>query len=170
LATRRELLAAGVPADVIDNGLKAGRYRSVHKGVYALGPLSPRGHLVAALLYGGHQATLSHASALVIHELIPRVATVDVAIPGDRRSRGQVRFHRLSLNDEDVTRRDGLRATTVERALLDIAATGADIPPSTSSTPRQAWSLSSTRTVTSRNGRSRKTAPATVSWSGWGCA
>ena len=55
------------------------------------------------------------------------VVTVDVAMPTDRRDEDQLRFHRLSLADNEVTRRDGLRVTTIERTLFDIAATGADI-------------------------------------------
>jgi very-short-patch-repair endonuclease len=94
--------------------------------VYRLGPLSPRGRLGAALLLGGHEAALCHAGALV-PRLIPSVVTIDVAVPSPRRSVDQVRFHTLSLDASEITRRDGLRVTTIERTLLDIAATGADI-------------------------------------------
>ena len=38
-----------------------------------------------------------------------------------------MRFHTLRLADDEITRRDGLRVTTIERTLFDIAATGADI-------------------------------------------
>jgi very-short-patch-repair endonuclease len=127
LATRRGLLAAGVRADVIDNDLKAGRYETVYRGVYALGPLSMRGRLVAALLAGGPEAALSHASALVVHQLLASVVTVDLTAPANRRGDTTLRFHRLSLDDSEVTKRHGLRVTTTERTLLDIAATGADI-------------------------------------------
>jgi very-short-patch-repair endonuclease len=85
------------------------------------------GRLNAALLAGGPDAALSYASALVVHRLLASVVTVDVTVPRNRRPQQQLRFHRLSLNDNDVTNRHGLRITTVERALLDIAATGADI-------------------------------------------
>jgi very-short-patch-repair endonuclease len=85
------------------------------------------GRLNAALLAGGPDAALSHASALVVHGLLASVVTVDVTVPRNRRPQRQLRFHRLSLNDNDVTTRHTLRLTTIERTLLDIAATGADI-------------------------------------------
>ena len=127
MATRAQLLASGVSADAIDNDLKAGRYSSVHRGVYARGPLSPRGRLVAALLAGGDDAALSHASSLVPYRLRTHVVTIDLALSRKRRDTDQLRFHLLSLTDSEVTRRDGLRVTTIERTLFDIAATGADI-------------------------------------------
>jgi hypothetical protein len=63
VASRAQLLAAGLTARVIDRRLATGQYRRVHRNVYALGPLSMRGRLIAALLAGGEQAALCHASA-----------------------------------------------------------------------------------------------------------
>jgi very-short-patch-repair endonuclease len=127
VATRAQLLAAGLGEDAIDHRLRTGRYRAEHESVYSLGPLSMRGRLIAALLAGGGSAALCHASALVPCRLRVTVVTIDIALPTKRRDTDKVRFHRLSLDDSEVTRRDGLRFTTIERTLLDIAATGADI-------------------------------------------
>jgi len=127
VASRAQLLAAGLGEDAIAHRVKTGRYRLEHRNVYSLGPLSMRGRLIAALLAGGDDAALCHASALVPYRVRESVVTVDVAVPGDRRDEDQLRFHRLSLDDSEVTRRQGLRVTTIERTLLDIAATGADI-------------------------------------------
>jgi hypothetical protein len=127
LATRAWLVAAGLGEDAIDHRLRIGRYRRVHEDVYALGPLSMRGRLVAALLAGGEDAALCHASALIPFRVMAKVVTIDVALPRKRREAEQLRFHRLALADDEVTRRDGLRITTIERTLFDIAATGADI-------------------------------------------
>jgi very-short-patch-repair endonuclease len=127
VAERGQLLAAGLSERVIDYRLETGRYRSVHRRVYALGPLSMRARLIAALLAGGDDADLCHASALVPFRLRSSVVTVDVAVPRDRRDEDQLRFHRLSLPPDEITRRDGLRVTTIERTLFDIAATAADI-------------------------------------------
>jgi very-short-patch-repair endonuclease len=55
------------------------------------------------------------------------VVTIDLAVPRQRRDTDKLRFHRLALRDDEVHRRDGLRVTTIERTLFDIAATGADI-------------------------------------------
>jgi very-short-patch-repair endonuclease len=127
VATRTQLLAAGLGEDAIDHRLRTGRYWAAHECVYALGPLSMRGHLVAALLAGGDVAALCHASALVPYRMRANVVTIDVALPNKRRDTDTLRFHRLSLDPGEVTTRDGLRVTTIERTLLDIAATGADI-------------------------------------------
>src|SRR5690242_210617 len=112
LATRAHLLAAGVGEDAIDHRLETGRYRREHRNVYSLGPLSMRGRLRAGLLAGGEEAKLCYASALVPQRLRQSVVTVDVALPMDRRDEEQLRFHRLSLTDSEVTKRDGLRVTT----------------------------------------------------------
>jgi very-short-patch-repair endonuclease len=95
--------------------------------VYARGPLSPRGRLVAGLLAGGDEAALCHASSLVTYDLLRKVITIDVATTRRCRGNSDYRFHRLTLVADEVTRRDGLRVTTIERTLFDIAATGADI-------------------------------------------
>jgi hypothetical protein len=113
VASRPQLLAVGVTARVIDHRLAIGRYRRVHRNVYALGPLSMRGRLVAALLAGGDDAALCHASALIPYRLRTFVATVDVAVCRRRTDEPQLRFHRLVLTDSEVTRRDGLRVTTI---------------------------------------------------------
>jgi len=127
LATRADLLAAGLGEKAIDYRISTGRYRRVHNEVYALGPLSMRGILRAALLAGGDLAALCHASALVPDRLRTSVVTIDIALPRKRRDTDKLRFHRLRLADDEITRRDGLRVTTIERTLFDIAATGADI-------------------------------------------
>jgi hypothetical protein len=127
LATRAHLLAAGIGEDAIDHRLRTERYLRIHEDVYALGPLSMRGRLVAALLAGGEEAALCHASALIPLRVMAKVVTIDVALPRKRREAEQLRFHRLTLAGDEVTRRDGLRITTIERTLFDIAATGADI-------------------------------------------
>jgi very-short-patch-repair endonuclease len=64
---------------------------------------------------------------LVPYRLRQSVVTIDLALPNKRRDTDQLRFHRLSLNDSQITRRQGLRVTAIERTLFDIAATGADI-------------------------------------------
>jgi very-short-patch-repair endonuclease len=127
VATREQLLAAGLTARVIDRRLATGQYRRIHRNVYALGPLSMRGRLIAGLLAGGEDAALCVASALVPFGLRKTVVTVDVAVKGRRTDTDKLRFHRFSLADDEITRRDGLRVTTIERTLFDIAATGADI-------------------------------------------
>lgn len=127
VAERGQLLAAGLGEKAIDHRVRTGRYRVVHERVYSLGPLSMRGRLIAALLAGGDDAALCHASALVPFRLRTSVVTIDLALTRQRRDTGKLRFHRLLLADNEITTRQGLRVTTIERTLLDIAATGADV-------------------------------------------
>jgi hypothetical protein len=127
VAERGQLLAAGLSERVIDHRLESGRYRHVHRNVYALGPLSMRGRLIGALLAGGEHSHLCHASALVPYRMLISTATIDIAVATNRRDDDSLRFHRLALAAGEITRRDGLRVTTIERTLFDIAATGADI-------------------------------------------
>jgi very-short-patch-repair endonuclease len=127
VAERGQLLAAGLSERVIDHRLRTGRYRRIHRRVYSLGPLSMRGRLIAALLAGGDDAALSHASALIPYRLMDAVVTIDVVAPARRTDEAQLRFHRLELSRDETTRRKGLRVTSIERTLFDIAATGADI-------------------------------------------
>jgi len=121
------LLAAGLGEKAIEYRVRTERYLRIHEDVYALGPLSMRGRLVAAVLAGGEEAALCYASALIPCRLMAKVVTVDVTLPRKRRDAEQLRFHRLTLANDEVTWRDGLRITTIERTLFDIAATGADI-------------------------------------------
>jgi very-short-patch-repair endonuclease len=107
--------------------VRTGRYQVVHERVYALGPLSMRGRLIGALLAGGEDSALCHASALVPIRLRTTVVTIDLAVTRQRRDTDKLRFHRFCLADDEITRRDGLPVTTIERTLFDIAATGADI-------------------------------------------
>jgi very-short-patch-repair endonuclease len=127
VASRAQLLLAGLGEDAIAHRVETGRYRLEHRNVYALGPLSMRGRLIAAQLAGGDDACLCHASSLVPHRLRTHVVTIDVAVRTNRRDEPQLRFHRLSFAEGETTRRDGLRVTTIERTIFDIAATGADI-------------------------------------------
>src|SRR5947208_2454285 len=108
VAERAQLLAAGLGEKAIDHRVRTGRYRVIHERVYALGPLSMRGRLIGALLAGGEDAALCHASALVPFRLRTSVVTIDLVVPRQRRDTDHLRFHRLRLATAETTRRDGL--------------------------------------------------------------
>ncbi len=115
-------------SQAIDNDVKVGRYQPVYRGVYAIGPLSPRGQLEAAVMAGEPHGSLCFASGLAPYGLMAVMATIDIAVPTNRRDSDRLRFHRLlSLNENEVTRRDGLRTTTIERTLLDLASINTNI-------------------------------------------
>jgi very-short-patch-repair endonuclease len=123
--TRAQLLELGVGAPAIDYRVKVGRLIGVQRGVYAVGhrPPSMLARAMAAVLACGCGAALSHASAGVLWEMVPRwSAPIEVTAPGDRRPRG-IRVHRSpGLPDRDVTTHFGIPVTSPARTVLDLAA------------------------------------------------
>jgi very-short-patch-repair endonuclease len=105
-----------------------GRLIREHQGVYAVGHASPTpdGHRMASVLAAGPGSSLTDRSAANLHGLLPdRRSVVDVATPrGGGRNRASFIAHRRTLRREEVTTVRGIPVTTVERTLLDIAATG----------------------------------------------
>ena len=82
---------------------------------------------MAAVLAVGDDAVVSHLSAAAHHGLLrAQRGPVDVAVPRERGGspRRGIRLHCLPslLPLKDVTRRHGIPTTTVERTLVDIAA------------------------------------------------
>ena len=79
--------------------------------------------MAATLATGG---VLSHATAAAAWELLPVGATIHVTVAGDagRKRRAGVRVHRSrTLEPRDITTLRGLRATTRERTIADLART-----------------------------------------------
>jgi hypothetical protein len=100
-----------------------GRIQRLHPAVYTLGhtAIGIRGRLIAALLYAGPEAALSHQTAGWLWKLTPTQPNrVHVTTPRDRKSLETVAVHRASVQ---TLRHDGYPVTTVERTLLDLAAT-----------------------------------------------
>jgi very-short-patch-repair endonuclease len=119
----QQLRDCGVSADTADRWRAAGRLHPVHRGVYALGhPALPiEGRLVAALLYAGPGALLSHQAAGWWWGILDREpGVIDVSAPGRRRSLEGVRVHHPRVLDSTRWRR--LPITTVSRTLRDLAA------------------------------------------------
>jgi very-short-patch-repair endonuclease len=121
--SRRRLLELGVPARTIQNWRAFGLLHDLHAGVYAWGhrAVSWHGRCAAAVLVGGEGAVVSHAAAAALHGLVEPRPTVDVTAPRGHAGDGTLRFHRGTLDARDVTRRDGITVTTVERTLFDLA-------------------------------------------------
>src|SRR4051794_31854498 len=65
VVARWQLQQCGISGTTISRWVVAGRLHRIHPGVYALGhkALSLEGRLLAAVLYAGPGAALSHASA-----------------------------------------------------------------------------------------------------------
>jgi very-short-patch-repair endonuclease len=125
--TNAQLARAGIDKDGITRRIRAGTLHRMHRGVYAVAPssvLRPEGRWRGAVLACGDGAALSHRSAAVCWALLEeRWAFVDVTTSarGRKGSEG-IRLHRtrrLDVSDVVVVR--GIRVTSVERTLMDLA-------------------------------------------------
>lgn len=126
LATRKQLLAAGVSRRAIDRRIAAGRLRVLHRGVFQVGPIAgARAPELAAVLACGAGAVLSHASAAALWELASSLCPgveVSTGAALRRRPAGMV-VHRQRLDAAEVTVHEGVPVTTVARTILDLAVT-----------------------------------------------
>jgi very-short-patch-repair endonuclease len=120
---RRQLLAAGVSRDVIDGGLHRRELRTVHTGVYQVGPIAGRwAREVAAVL--ACDGVVSHRSAAAMRQLVGTwEGPVEISIaPGRRVVRPEIRVYRSLLAPGDVEDLEGVPVTTLPRTLFDFAA------------------------------------------------
>lgn len=124
VATRQELLAAGVSVDEINHRLRIGALLSVHPGVYRVGHRAPsrEARYLAAVRACGEGALLCGLAAAHLHALIRGEAPMaEVMTPTERRIAG-VRTRRSRLIDSrDAMICHGIPVTTVPRTLVDVA-------------------------------------------------
>ena len=118
-----QLRRAGIGRMTTTRWVDGGRLHRLHRGVYAVGhrALSVEGRLVAALLYAGPGAMLSHVTAAWwwgIWGAEPRV--IHVSTDRRRKSTTDVRVHGQRVVER--TRHRHLPVTTVTQVLLDLAA------------------------------------------------
>ena len=124
VASRTQLLAAGVTSRQIDWRVKRKRLHVVHGGVYAVGHLvlSQEGIWMAAVLAAGEDAVLSHWAAASLCRLRPgRGPRSHVTCPRKRRSGRAIAFHQANLPADEVTEVNGIPTTTPVRTTLDLA-------------------------------------------------
>jgi very-short-patch-repair endonuclease len=126
--SRRQLLEAGVSSNGIDRRLRSGSLLAQHRGVYLVGHRAPvpLGDETSALLAVGRGAVLSHHSAAILWQLLPRQAAdgiVHVLVRGSSAGRRKgVRIHRTRrLDANDVRTRHRLPVTSPGRVLFDLA-------------------------------------------------
>ena len=124
VVTRTQLLNAGFNVNAIEYRLRIGRLHRLYAGVYAVGhrPPSPHARAMAAVLACGAGAVLSHQSAAVLWEIVPRrQGSIDVTARSYHRY-GTIRSHRsTTLTRADITRHYGIPITTPARTLHDLA-------------------------------------------------
>jgi very-short-patch-repair endonuclease len=134
VVARRQLLELGVHPDAIRHRLRAGRLHKLRAGVYAVGSprVTLRGRWMAAVLYCGDGAVLSHASAAELWGIrrparargpaASQVGLIHVTVTNDvtRKAPG-LRTHRPSLLlSGDRMARDRVPVTSPARTLIDL--------------------------------------------------
>ena len=129
VASRAQLLVMGLTNEDVDRRIRAKRLHRLSQGVFAVGHrvLTIEGRWMAAVLAGGTDAVLSHASAAAAWELrLVGSGAIHVTIPSDsgRKRRAGIRMHRSgTLTPHDTTVHRGIPITTPLRTLIDIATT-----------------------------------------------
>ncbi|HEX6596168.1 MAG TPA: hypothetical protein VF045_04485 [Acidimicrobiales bacterium] len=126
VVTRSQVLALGFTDRIVSLRLGAGRWVSVHAGVYRLAAAADtwRSRCMAACLALGPAAVASHRAAGALWGLDGCRELVEVSVPrvGERRLAG-VEVHRTrALPVADRADVDGLPVTRPARTLIDLAA------------------------------------------------
>jgi len=128
VVARRQLLALGFTTKAIEYGLAIGRlHRTEFRGVYSVGrpELTKYGRLMAAVLWAGPGAGLSHQSAADLWAMRRhRGREIHLSLPAVRkpRSRRGVAVHRRAvLGPRRVTRHFGIPVTNPTWTLIDLA-------------------------------------------------
>jgi very-short-patch-repair endonuclease len=126
VVARRQLLAIGFTHAAIVHGLKSGLlHRTEWRGVYSVGRpgLTRHGRLMAAVLWGGPGAMLSHDPAGALWRIWrPRDRVIHLSIPSGRRRerrRGVTVHRRTGLRTDHEY---GIPITTPTRTIIDLAA------------------------------------------------
>jgi very-short-patch-repair endonuclease len=130
VATRRQLLGAGLSSKEIASRGRAKRLLRLYPGVYAVGHAALRreGHWLAAVWASGAKAVLSHADAAAHWGLMPsRGRLIHVTTPsrsGRDPDSTQIRLHRVgTLRPWERALNEGIPTTSVARTLLDLSPT-----------------------------------------------
>lgn len=128
--TRAQAVECGATADMIKWRLRR-RWDLLHPRTYRLAGSAPTWHqrAIAACLYLGPHAVLSHHAAVSLHNgnFKRAAAAVEVTMPRNRNRPGAViaefTVHQVTqlILDQDITTIDGIPVTRPARTLLDLA-------------------------------------------------
>jgi very-short-patch-repair endonuclease len=125
VVARWQLLGLGMERRGVQRRLEAGRLRSLHVGVYAVGhqALTVESRWVAAVLAGGPNAVLSYRTAGQLWGIFPRSGAVpEITRPKTFRPRPGIRAHRVALSPDEIEVENGIPVTSASRTQLDLAA------------------------------------------------
>jgi very-short-patch-repair endonuclease len=128
--TVEQLAACGFSRAAVSRWVDDGRLHPVVRGVYAVGHRSPAPEAFwgAVLLGYGKGSVLTRHTSLALHGLGRPPKTVTVAVPKQARKQQGVEPHSsMPFERDEVVIRKGLRTTSIERTLLDLAAIGEPI-------------------------------------------
>jgi hypothetical protein len=127
IVTRDQLTELGYTDRMIDLALAKGRLQAWHRDVFAVGHggLSPHGLCMAAVLFRGDGALISHQSAAWLWGLEAKLEIpVNVSLPRRDPTLGGIGLHHCpDLRDEDAATTEGMPVTSVARTLLDHGST-----------------------------------------------
>jgi len=124
VVARRQLVALGLSARAIEHRIACGRLKVLYRGVYAVGHdrLTLRGRWMAAVLFAGDDAVLSHRSAAALWAIrATSRRAIDITVAGSRRDRAGIEYHSSVLAADERTVHDGIPVTTVARTIVDLA-------------------------------------------------
>jgi hypothetical protein len=127
IVTRDQLVELGYTERMIEHALELGRLQAWHRDVFAVGHggLSPHGLCMAAVLFRGDGALISHQSAVWLWGLEEKLEIpVNVSVRGRGHPLAGIGLHHCpDLREEDLATTEGLPVTSVARSLLDYAST-----------------------------------------------
>ncbi|GMR02566.1 MAG: type IV toxin-antitoxin system AbiEi family antitoxin domain-containing protein [Acidimicrobiia bacterium] len=123
--TTAQARAVGVSKQELYYMRGRGDLRNVAHGIQRIVrfPATKHEDIMVACLWAGPRAVASHATAMVVYgigETMP--AVIHVTVPHRfRGKRSGVLVHQISLDSDEVTRRDGIPVTSPLRTIADVA-------------------------------------------------
>jgi Protein of unknown function (DUF559) len=127
VVARRQLLDLGFSGGAIEHRLARGRLHPIARGVYAVGraELGQKGRWMAAILYCGDGAVLSHDSAAALLGIgFEESGRVEVSVRSSAlRRHPELRVHRRpTLRGDEVGSSDRVPVTSPAQTIIDLAA------------------------------------------------